>query len=225
MYLKKSIDYGLNLLLPNDLQCAACGRYRQLARWRMCAECANRLAEIDFELPAEQYYLERLLSCFYYNDFAQSLIYSHKVGRNRHYSQIFANMIQEKWRRADIVIDGITWVPTSDAKIARRGCDHAADIARALAKQSAVPLLPLLEQKRLHGVQKRLSRRDRIENMIDAFTCRQSISEGLSVLIIDDVVTTGATLRSAAKAILEKNANCHLFAATVFYTPPKNSED
>ncbi len=225
MYLKKSIDFGLNLILPDDLQCAVCGRYRSLAKWQMCTACLDQLEPVDFELSADQYGFERLVSCFYYNQFAKQMIYRHKSEHQRYYSKIFANMIQEKLQSADITVDGISWIPTADEKMARRGCDHAADIAQSLAGQMAVPAISLLKQKRRHGVQKRLSREDRIENMIDAFSCRQPISEGLSVLIIDDVVTTGATLKSAAAAILKRNSRCHLYAATVFYTPPKNSED
>ncbi|PIE76930.1 MAG: hypothetical protein CSA13_02035 [Clostridiales bacterium] len=225
MYLKKSIDFGLNLLLPNDLQCAACERYRNLVKWQLCEDCLDCLEPVDFELSADQYGLERLVSCFYYNQFAKKMIYRHKAEHHRYYSKIFANMIQERLRRADIKIDGITWIPTAADRIARRGCDHAKDIARALAEQMAVPTIPLLEYSRRHGTQKRLSRENRIENMIDAFICRRPVSEGLSILIIDDVVTTGATIKSAAEAILKRNTGCHLFAATVFYTPPKNSED
>ncbi len=210
MYLKKSIDLGLNLLLPNDLQCAACERYRNLVKWQLCEDCLDCLEPVDFELSADQYGLERLVSCFYYNQFAKKMIYRHKAEHHRYYSKIFANMIQER---------------TAADRIARRGCDHAKDIARALAEQMAVPTIPLLEYSRRHGTQKRLSRENRIENMIDAFICRRLVSEGLSILIIDDVVTTGATIKSAAEAILKRNTGCHLFAATVFYTPPKNSED
>ncbi len=223
MYLKKSIDQLINIFLADDLQCVACERYCQLQRWQMCCDCVQQLEVMDFELSAEQYYLRRLIACFFYNDFAQKLVYAHKSGGQRFFSKIFSKMIEEKLNSADITIDCITWVPTAKKKIAVRGCDHAKDIACELARRLELPLMPLLEKNERHKAQKKLSKEERIINMVDAFNCEQLIREELHILIIDDVITTGATIASAAKTILQRNPNCRLYGATVFYTPNKSS--
>ncbi len=223
MYLKKSIEKVINLFLADDLQCVVCRRYCQLYRWQMCADCVEKLQVMDFELAAEQYYLKRLITCYFYDNFAQKLVYAHKTGKQRFYSKIFADMIQEKLKTADITIDCITWVPTAKRKIASRGCDHAKDIASQLATNLNLPLVPLLAKNERHKAQKQLTKEERINNMVDAFNCEQLIREGLHILIIDDVITTGATIRSAAKTILQRNPGCQLLGAAVFYTPNKSS--
>ncbi len=209
--------------MADDLQCVVCERYCQLYRWQMCQQCAQKLHAMDYQLSAEQYYLKHLVACFYYDDFAQKLIYAHKEGRQRYYSKIFSKMIEEKLKNADINIDCVTWVPTARSKIASRGCDHAKDIACELAQRLNLPFMPLLAKNKRHKAQKQLSKEERINNMIDAFICEQLIREGLHILIIDDVITTGATISSAAKAILQRNPDCQLHGAAVFYTPSKTS--
>jgi len=98
-------------------------------------------------------------------------------------------------------VDLVTWAPTSSPRIRRRGYDQAELIARAVGRRLGVPCRRLLY--RAHGVahgapQTGRSRRDRLRG--PAFRARRP-RPGLSVLVVDDVVTTGATLRTAATAL------------------------
>lgn len=95
-------------------------------------------------------------------------------------------------------VDLVTWAPTSPARARARGFDQAELLARAVARELGVPCRRLLY--RAHGVaQTGRSRAQRLEG--PSFRAR-SPRPGLQVLLVDDVVTTGATLLAARDALL-----------------------
>ncbi len=99
--------------------------------------------------------------------------------------------------------DVITWAPTSRQRRQRRGFDQAEMVARRVALQLGVPCRRLLERDGDAAAQTGLDRAARLHGP----TFRPSPrSAGKTVLLIDDVVTTGSTLRSAERALLDAGA-------------------
>jgi predicted amidophosphoribosyltransferase len=92
-------------------------------------------------------------------------------------------------------------VPPSPARLAERGFDHALAIARAASRALGVPLAPrLLRRPREGARQKALSAHERRENLAGAFAATRRV-DGLAIGVVDDVMTTGATLEAAAVAL------------------------
>jgi predicted amidophosphoribosyltransferase len=110
--------------------------------------------------------------------------------------------------------DVVTWAPTSPARQRRRGYDQAELLARALARELGVPCRRLL--RRVPGEhQTGRSRAERLTGPgFRAFLRRPR----LHVLVVDDVVTTGATLAAARSALLAAGAG-HVRLAAVAATP------
>ncbi|MEP7115150.1 MAG: phosphoribosyltransferase family protein [Ilumatobacteraceae bacterium] len=117
----------------------------------------------------------------------------------RHHRSAAGVLAAQMIRRLDLDrVDVVTWAPTSARRVRRRGYDQAEAIARAIARQLGVPCRRLLY--RTHGApQTGKSRSERLAG--PGFRARRAKS-GLVVLVVDDVVTTGATLRTAAEALL-----------------------
>jgi ComF family protein len=95
-------------------------------------------------------------------------------------------------------------VPVSEARRRRRGYNQAALIARALARTSRSAVAELLERSRETRAQHRLNRAARARNLRGAFTARESVPE--NVILVDDILTTGATLDACAEVLVAAGA-------------------
>ena len=105
--------------------------------------------------------------------------------------------------------------PTASRRIRQRSFDQAVTIARSFASHRSLEALPRLLQRRNQDDQIGKRRADRIHQMKDSFVVSNpSAIYGKSILLVDDVVTTGATLESAA-AVLRKHGAKHVDAITV----------
>lgn len=99
-------------------------------------------------------------------------------------------------------VDKIIPVPLHRSKLRKRGYNQALEIARGLGDFTGIPVERNLVATRSHGTQTRLSRTARQKNVEGVFAVRHPEQlEGCTLLIVDDVFTTGATLLSAAKEI------------------------
>jgi predicted amidophosphoribosyltransferase len=101
--------------------------------------------------------------------------------------------------------DAVTWVPLARARLASRGYDQAKALARAVASRTGTPAVPLLRRATDDGPQARRRGEERREAVRDAFR-----SSGRHppprVLLVDDVLTTGATAADCARALREAGA-------------------
>lgn len=107
----------------------------------------------------------------------------------------------EKRAQAMTEFDCIVPLALHPARMKTRGFNQAHEIARAVARQSALPLRPhALLRTRDTAQQASLSREDRRRNMSGAFECREDFA-GKTVLLLDDVLTTGSSAGEVARVL------------------------
>jgi ComF family protein len=117
-------------------------------------------------------------------------------------------------------VDYILPVPLSRARLRERGFNQALEIARPLAAATGCPLAPLLaERSRDTPPQLDLPLEERARNVRGAFRCAQAL-ERASIALVDDVMTTGATLEELA-ATLKRAGAAHVVNWVVARTAPR----
>ena len=99
-----------------------------------------------------------------------------------------------------VILDAIIGVPLHRVRLRERGYDQALMLAASVARSCGLPLLPVLRRIRRSTPQVELDRARRAENVRGAFVGVAGSLRDLRVALVDDVATTGATLRSATAA-------------------------
>jgi predicted amidophosphoribosyltransferase len=112
-------------------------------------------------------------------------------------------------------VDEVTWAPTSGTRRRARGYDQAQVLARAVARHLGVPCRPLLRRR---GPSRAQTGRPRADRLADAPLFAVVRRPQPSVVVVDDVVTTGATLHAACRALVEGGAE-HVRAVAAAATP------
>lgn len=108
-------------------------------------------------------------------------------------------------RRARLDGDVITWVPARGRDVSRRGFDHAEVLARGIASGMGLGAKALLRRRGIQADQTQLDRRARMQNLKDAFIARTKPPP--RVILVDDLVTTGATAMACARALKVSGAS------------------
>lgn len=101
--------------------------------------------------------------------------------------------------------DAVTYVPLSKGSLRDRGYDQSGLLAGKIAKALEIPLLPLLEKTRETKRQHTLGRAERLANARGVYRAKPEAA-GRTLLLVDDIVTTGATLCQCADALYEAGA-------------------
>jgi competence protein ComFC len=119
-------------------------------------------------------------------------------------------------------IDSVTLVPLGKKRLQERGYNQVGLFAKPLAAASGWHYVPrLMTRIRETNSQVGLSILERKENVLGAFQAAPSLVEGKTVLLIDDVATTGATLASCAEALLTAGAES-VYALTLARALPRH---
>lgn len=180
--------------------CAACGRSCR-PQAVVCTRCSRRLAAADPVLGAGPQGLDRAWSSAPHEGVARDLVTALKFRRLLSVADLMADRIQ--WLApANMLSGAIVPVPTASFRTMKRGFDPAAELAMALADRLDAPFHQCLVR---HGGGRQLGKRraQRISHPPNIAT-RGEIPR--SILLIDDVLTTGATLTACARALRSSGA-------------------
>ena len=122
-------------------------------------------------------------------------------------------------KKSDIynIIQFIIPVPLHTKKLALRGYNQSEYFAMGLAESmNATVQTEIIYRRKDTKTQTEKNRMERIENMRQAFYCKSSFDlNDRYVLLVDDILTTGATLQSCAEVLIEKYPNVKLYMATI----------
>ena len=155
-----------------------------------------------------------LISLYHYekDGTLQTLIHSLKYNGITHLGVEFGRRLGNAFRGkiVEVGVSGIIPVPLHRAKLRERGYNQSDHIARGLLESTGIEVLPhLVIRQKYTGSQARLNAQERRENVGEAFeihSSRVSAVRDRTFLLVDDVITTGATIESCAKVLIDHGA-------------------
>ena len=157
---------------------------------------------------AKKPHYKKLVAACKYDDELMSLIVKFKFFDQSHLSRELYQFIFPKLEEFITKIDFIVPVPLHKKRLKDRKYNQALFLAKFISKKSKIKLLPdLLIRSKEGKNQIGLNKRARIENVKNAFELNrkyQDLIQDKNILLIDDVVTTGATINNCSK-VLKKN--------------------
>jgi ComF family protein len=132
-----------------------------------------------------------------------ALIRAYKYGGRLAYARLFGGALA-----AETIpeVEAVVPMPLAPRRLAERGFNQALEIARAAADAAALPLLPFACRKVVETApQAALPWKERARNVRRAFVCDADL-RGKRVAVVDDVLTTGATLNELARVLRKAGA-------------------
>jgi len=152
---------------------------------------------------------ERTRAACLYDDASRELILQLKHADRTDLSGLFAKWLSRSARELIEEADAIAPVPLHRLRLLRRRYNQAAEIARPLARMAELEYLPdALVRRRATASQGGRSAGGRRRNVQGAFVADRRKVEGKRILLIDDVLTTGATADACARALKAAGAAC-----------------
>jgi len=143
-----------------------------------------------------------------YRGSLERLLHALKFERHDFLDDALASLLEETIRaRGDLAFDAIVAVPMSRTGERRRGYNQAELLARALSCRLGVRCdMTLLARRGRRATQSTLPKRERRANVKGAFVASSRV-KGTSILVVDDICTTGETLRACATALRDAGAD------------------
>lgn len=193
----------LDLLFPR--KCAFCRALLAPEEDGLCARCAPRLPCAEGEKALQHgTFFSLCASPFYYEGAVRESVHRFKFGGCRGYAGVYAAFMADCARaHFGDGFDLVTWAPVGVKRLRKRGYDQGALLAAAVGARLGLPVRATLKKTVENEPQStRDSAGARRANVLGVYSLRPDAgTEGLRVLLADDVITTGATLSECARVL------------------------
>ena len=190
------------LLFPR--KCVFCGGILNRNESGICRSCRTELPEYEGDR-----YLPELDGCcvlWYYQDAVRESLHRCKFYNRPDYADVYgpilAMKIQQRFPDAQV----LTWAPVSKARLKQRGYDQSELLTKATARELGIPAVRLLVKHRDNPAQSGVENADvRRENVRDVYRLCGDAA-GKRIVLVDDILTTGATAGECARVLRQAGA-------------------
>jgi ComF family protein len=190
----------LDFLAPRS--CVFCGLASEGEEKSICSGCYKDLPWNEPAVSPKPDIFDRSIAMLHYSFPIDAAIKAFKFDRKLYYGPAFAEVLVSSINILPGDIDAVLPVPLHWRRKAIRGFNQASEIAKPLARLLDVPLVQGVRRRMATPSQSGLAAKDRTRNLRGAFAAKHRIAH-THVLIVDDVVTTGATMHALADVLLK----------------------
>jgi ComF family protein len=144
---------------------------------------------------------------FAYDGAARRAVLMFKFRSGRYLAPTLGELLREALDSRRVEVDLVVPVPLSPARLRARGFNQAELLAEQVARSVNGVLAPEMLRRTDRPSQRTLAATERLSNLVGSFTCSRSADvRGRRVLLVDDVVTTGATVSACADTLADAGA-------------------
>lgn len=243
-FLIKTKDSVLDALFPSNYKCIFCGRdIPDFDNRPYCDECSvldifnngNRCKHCDMQIHEDNIvcdvcakhkrYFETAFCPLVHADIARSSIIKFKSDNARYLAKPFAKLIFDRIKTSEIKVDMVIPVPLHEKNLRKRGYNQAALLGSELAKMLDCEMRDdIVTKDEFTANQKDLPYIERIKNIENCFNLRDKTAiKSKNLLIVDDIMTTGASLNAVAK-LLKPHAS-HIYVCAIARNMPKDKKE
>ena len=182
------------IVFPKNYTCIICNN--EISEDGLCIKCRNDI------VPT----LEEELCIGYYKGTLKELILKLKYKHDFNAGLILIDLLEEKLK--NIGEDYyLTFIPIGKKSFRERGFNQCEYLAKEISFRINIPIIDTLEKCRETKVQKTLNKEERKVNLIGAFKLKSNVDvKGNKLILIYDVITTGATVKEGKKVLKENGA-------------------
>ena len=194
------------LLYPR--KCVFCRKLLNKEELELCESCKSQIPVFPGN-KINLSFLAQWTGLWYYKDAVRESLLRFKFRRCRGYAHTYGALLAEKLKDAEYAQwDVLSWIPISGRRKWFRGYDQAELIGQAVARSLGISLTPVLRKTRHTKPQSRMGDASRRRaNILGAYQVTDpALVKGQRILLLDDIVTTGATASEAARTLLTAGA-------------------
>lgn len=209
----KLMEWMAQLLFPR--KCVLCRKVLEREETDLCRHCRVEAPECPAG-PAKYSFLDSWTAVWYYEDPVRSSILRFKFYGARQYAECYGRLLAMRLQeRHPEGFDLLTWVPVSRLRKLRRGYDQVELLAAAVGRELGLKPVSLLKKTRNNPPQSGISgQAERRANVLGAYRLTDAAAvAGKKILLLDDVITTGATAGECARVLLTSGASQVHFGA------------
>lgn len=191
-----------------DLVCGICRTRISYVREPSCRKCGKPLLfeerEYCGDCARKTHAYRQVRAAFVYDPVMRRSMAGFKYGGRQEYAAFYAEEILRRHAR-EIALwkaEALVPIPLHPSRRRRRGYNQAELLARELSRRSGIPVdKNLLIRVKKTRAQKELNDQERLANLKDAFSVRKGEIPYRTIILVDDIYTTGSTMDAAAKAL------------------------
>lgn len=214
----KPISFWSSLLdLISPRTCVVCGQRLSVSEETICSKCNLHLPRTGFQqdpyenIMAKMFWgqipIERATALFYYEPHAETanILYEMKYKNHPEIGEVMGRLMARELQMSNFFegIDGIIPVPLAKKRQRQRGYNQSHELAKGISEITGLPIYNKVVRRTVfEGSQTSLGRWERNENVEQVFELKDAPTiQGKHLLLVDDVVTTGATIIACAKEL------------------------